>query len=80
MGGVARRVMHTSWSGLDTGGNWLKLRFFLDLLNYRAALSVPNHPEVARGTSRCLITRAGLTVEESFESTKKWRTGCSLKA
>jgi predicted RNA binding protein YcfA (HicA-like mRNA interferase family) len=29
-----------------------------------ATLSVPNHPEVARGTLRSLISRAGLTVEE----------------
>jgi len=29
-----------------------------------ASLSVPNHPEVARGTLRALISRAGVTVEE----------------
>ena len=29
-----------------------------------ATLSVPDHPQVARGTLRALITRAGLTVEE----------------
>lgn len=29
-----------------------------------ATLSVPKHPEVARGTLRSLIARAGLTVEE----------------
>jgi predicted RNA binding protein YcfA (HicA-like mRNA interferase family) len=29
-----------------------------------ATLSVPNHPQVARGTLRSLIARAGLTVEE----------------
>jgi predicted RNA binding protein YcfA (HicA-like mRNA interferase family) len=29
-----------------------------------ATLSVPNHPQVARGTLRALIARAGLTVEE----------------
>jgi hypothetical protein len=27
-------------------------------------LSIPNHPQVARGTLRGLIARAGLTVEE----------------
>ena len=27
-------------------------------------LSVPDHPQVARGTLRALISRAGLTVEE----------------
>lgn len=29
-----------------------------------ATLSVPDHPQVARGTLRSLIARAGLTVEE----------------
>ncbi|MBD3233971.1 MAG: addiction module toxin, HicA family [candidate division Zixibacteria bacterium] len=33
-----------------------------------ATLSVPNHPEVARGTLRSLISKAGLTVEEFTES------------
>jgi predicted RNA binding protein YcfA (HicA-like mRNA interferase family) len=29
-----------------------------------ATLSVPDHPEVARGTLRALVARAGLTIEE----------------
>lgn len=29
-----------------------------------ASLSIPNHREVARGTLRSLITRAGLTIRE----------------
>ncbi len=29
-----------------------------------ATLSIPNHKEVARGTLRSLIARAGLTVDE----------------
>jgi predicted RNA binding protein YcfA (HicA-like mRNA interferase family) len=29
-----------------------------------ATLSIPNHPEVARGTLRALIARAGLTIED----------------
>ena len=29
-----------------------------------ATLSVPDHPQVARGTLRALLARAGLTVEE----------------
>ena len=33
-----------------------------------ATLSVPKHPEVARGTLRSLIARAGLTVEEFLET------------
>ena len=33
-----------------------------------ATLSIPNHPEVARGTLRSLISKAGLTVEEFVEA------------
>ena len=33
-----------------------------------ATLSVPNHPEVARGTLRSLIARASLTLEEFLEA------------
>ena len=29
-----------------------------------ATLSIPNHPQVARGTLRSLIQHAGLTIEE----------------
>jgi len=36
-----------------------------------ATLSIPNHPEVARGTLRALIARAGLTVEEFLEAAGK---------
>jgi len=36
-----------------------------------ATLSVPNHPEVARGTLRSLIARAGITREEFLEALKK---------
>ena len=35
-----------------------------------ATLSVPNHPEVARGTLRSLIARAGLTVDEFLKAWK----------
>ena len=33
-----------------------------------ATLSVPDHPQVARGTLRTLIAKAGLTVEEFLEA------------
>lgn len=36
-----------------------------------ATLSIPDHPEVARGTLRSLIAKAGLTVEEFLESLKR---------
>ena len=35
-----------------------------------ATLSVPNHSEVARGTLRGLILKAGLTIEEFLEASK----------
>ena len=35
-----------------------------------ATLSIPNHPEVARGTLRSLIVKAGITVEEFIEAAK----------
>jgi len=36
-----------------------------------ATLSVPNHPEVARGTLRSLIARAGITPEEFLTASEK---------
>ncbi|MGO8733349.1 MAG: type II toxin-antitoxin system HicA family toxin [Terriglobia bacterium] len=36
-----------------------------------ATLSIPNHSEVARGTLRALIARAGLTVDEFLDATRK---------
>lgn len=36
-----------------------------------ATLSVPNHPEVARGTLRSLIAKAGITAEEFIEALRK---------
>ncbi|MCH8837482.1 MAG: type II toxin-antitoxin system HicA family toxin [Candidatus Marinimicrobia bacterium] len=35
-----------------------------------ATLSVPNHPEVARGTLRSLIAKAGVTVDEFLQALK----------
>jgi len=35
-----------------------------------ATLSVPDHREVARGTLRSLIARAGLTIEEFLDALK----------
>ena len=33
-----------------------------------ATLSIPNHPQVARGTLRSLISKAGITEEEFIET------------
>lgn len=35
---------------------------------HSATLSVPDHPQVARGTLRALIAKAGLTVDEFQEA------------
>jgi predicted RNA binding protein YcfA (HicA-like mRNA interferase family) len=35
-----------------------------------ATLSIPNHPEVARGTLRSLVIKAGLTIEAFIEAAK----------
>lgn len=37
---------------------------------HNATLSVPNHPEVARGTLRSLINKAGLTIEDFLAAGK----------
>lgn len=34
---------------------------------YRKPLTVPDHPEVAKGTLRAIIKEAGLTVEEFLD-------------
>jgi predicted RNA binding protein YcfA (HicA-like mRNA interferase family) len=35
---------------------------------HMATLSVPNHPEVARGTLRTLVARAGLTIQQFLDA------------
>jgi predicted RNA binding protein YcfA (HicA-like mRNA interferase family) len=36
-----------------------------------ATLSIPNHQEVARGTLRSLIAKAGLTIEQFLDASNK---------
>ena len=36
-----------------------------------ATLSIPNHTEVARGTLRSLISKAGITIEEFLDALEK---------
>jgi predicted RNA binding protein YcfA (HicA-like mRNA interferase family) len=38
---------------------------------HMATLSIPNHADVARGTLRSLIAKAGLTVEQFLEASNK---------
>ena len=33
-----------------------------------ASLSVPNHPQVARGTLRSLLSKAGISIEDFLEA------------
>lgn len=36
-----------------------------------ATLSIPNHPNIARGTLRSLISKSGFTVEQFLETLQK---------
>lgn len=36
-----------------------------------ATLSVPNHPEVARGSLRSLVARAGITIEKILDALRE---------
>lgn len=38
---------------------------------HMATLSIPNHQEVARGTLRSLIAKAGLTIEQFLDTSNK---------
>ena len=38
---------------------------------HMATLSIPNHPEVARGTLRSLIAKAGLTIKQFITASNK---------
>jgi predicted RNA binding protein YcfA (HicA-like mRNA interferase family) len=38
---------------------------------HSVTLSIPNHPEVARGTLRSLIARAGLTIEQFLDTANR---------
>lgn len=43
----------------------------LTKVGHVATLSIPNHPEVARGTLRSLIARAGISVDEFLEALER---------
>jgi len=46
----------------DQQGSHVHLRH-----TYRKPLTIPDHPEIARGTLRAIIKEAGLTVEEFLD-------------
>ncbi|MGB8658352.1 MAG: type II toxin-antitoxin system HicA family toxin [Candidatus Zixiibacteriota bacterium] len=43
----------------------------LTKVGHIATLSVPDHPELARGTLRSLIARAGISVDEFLEALRR---------
>lgn len=57
---VVRAFRRLGWSEARHQGSHI----ILTMPGHIATLSVPDHPEVARGTLRGLIARAGLTVDE----------------
>lgn len=63
-GEVVKAFQHLGWEVARQRGSHIILTKEGSL----ATLSVPNHPEVARGTLRALIGRAGITVDEFIEA------------
>ena len=57
---VVRAFEHLGWEAARQRGSHI----VLTKQGAPATLSVPDHAEVARGTLRALIAKAGLTVEE----------------
>ncbi len=57
---VVRAFQRIGWAVARQRGSHI----ILTKPGHLATLSVPNHAEVARGTLRALVARAGLTVEE----------------
>lgn len=57
---VVRAFERLGWQQVRQRGSHI----VLTKLGLPVTLSVPDHPQVARGTLRTLISKAGLTVEE----------------
>ena len=57
---VVRAFERLSWQVARQRGSHI----VLTKLGSPVTLSVPDHPQVARGTLRTLIAKAGLTIEE----------------
>jgi predicted RNA binding protein YcfA (HicA-like mRNA interferase family) len=64
---VVRIFQKFGWSVVRQSGSHL----ILTKPGHIATLSVPNHTEVARGTLRALISKAGLTIEEFVEASSQ---------
>ncbi|MBA3885556.1 MAG: type II toxin-antitoxin system HicA family toxin [Acidobacteria bacterium] len=63
---VVRALERLGWSVARQRGSHI----ILTRPRHIASLSVPNHPQVARGTLRALLARAGVTVEEFLAALK----------
>jgi len=62
---VIRAFEHLGWQVARQHGSHI----ILTKPGVFSTLSVPDHPEVARGTLRALIAKAGLTVAEFLAAT-----------
>jgi predicted RNA binding protein YcfA (HicA-like mRNA interferase family) len=63
---VVRAFEHLGWQVARQRGSHI----ILTRPGVFSTLSVPDHPQVARGTLRALIARAGLTVAEFLVAAK----------
>jgi predicted RNA binding protein YcfA (HicA-like mRNA interferase family) len=63
---VVRAFEHLGWQVARQQGSHI----ILTKPGASVTLSVPDHPEVARGTLRALIAKAGLTVGEFLAAVK----------
>jgi predicted RNA binding protein YcfA (HicA-like mRNA interferase family) len=57
---VVRAFQKLGWEEARQRGSHI----ILTKSGHVASLSIPNHPQVARGTLRALIAKAGLSMEE----------------
>jgi len=64
---VVRAFQKLGWEEARQRGSHI----ILTKSGHVATLSIPNHPQVARGTLRALIAKAGLTVEEFLDAVSR---------
>jgi predicted RNA binding protein YcfA (HicA-like mRNA interferase family) len=61
---VIKTFEHLGWRVVRQSGSHI----ILTKTGHIATLSVPHHAEVARGTLRSLISKAGITIEEFLKA------------
>jgi predicted RNA binding protein YcfA (HicA-like mRNA interferase family) len=64
---VIKIFQHLGWQMVRQKGSHI----IMTRPGHMATLSIPNHPEVARGTLRSLIAKAGLTIEQFLAASNK---------